>query len=89
MLTWSGSLGIDHAVHNLGEHVALLAFGLGIVVGLTFEPKMLRRGTPKADTTTPAVPAPAVTPIVGEPPIPTPATEEVDADEPRLTAPRA
>ena len=27
VLSWSGDLGIAHAVHNLGEHVAVLAFG--------------------------------------------------------------
>jgi hypothetical protein len=41
--SWSGHLGIDHGVHNLGEHVAVLAFGLGLVLGLTFEPRMVRR----------------------------------------------
>lgn len=43
VLSWSGDLGIGHAVHNLGEHVSVLAFGLGLIVGLTFEPAMLRR----------------------------------------------
>ena len=87
--TWSGSLGIDHAVHNLGEHVALLAFGLGVVLGLTFEPKLLRRRERKADTVTVAVPPLAVAPTAEETAILPPAAEEVDPDEPRLTAPRA
>jgi len=45
VLSWSGDMGIVHAVDNLGEHVAVLAFGLGIVFGALFEPRMLRRGS--------------------------------------------
>src|SRR6266700_2875472 len=52
VLSWSGDLGIKHAVRNLAEHVAVLAFGLGLVFGVTFEPGMLRRTRPKpADET--------------------------------------
>src|SRR5271155_6058609 len=47
VLSWSGDIGIAHAVHNLGEHVAVLAFGLGIVFGVTFELSMVRRGSQK------------------------------------------
>jgi hypothetical protein len=49
VLSWSGEIGIGHAVHNLGEHVAVLAFGLGIVFGVTFEPRMVRGGSKKVD----------------------------------------
>ena len=49
ILSWSGDMGIGHAVHNLGEHVAVLAFGLGVVFGLRFEPKMLRRAPKHVD----------------------------------------
>jgi hypothetical protein len=48
---WSGDVGIDGVVHNLGEHVAVLAFGLGLVFGLTFEAAMVplqRRTAPIA-----------------------------------------
>src|SRR5579864_6625572 len=48
VLTWSGEIGIGHAVHNLGEHVLVLAFALGIVFGLTFEPRMVRRRARRA-----------------------------------------
>lgn len=48
VLSWSGDIGIGHAVHNLGEHVAVLAFGLGIVFAVTFEPSIVRRGRNKA-----------------------------------------
>jgi hypothetical protein len=47
VLSWSGDMGISHAVHNLGEHAAVLAFGLGMVFGVTFEPRMVRRGSKK------------------------------------------
>ena len=36
VVEWSGDLGIAHAVHNLGEHVVVLALGLGAIFGLTF-----------------------------------------------------
>src|ERR1700722_17443524 len=48
VLSWSGQIGIAHAVHNLGEHVVVLAFALGIVFGVTFEPAMARRGRRRA-----------------------------------------
>lgn len=43
VLTWSNDLTIGNVVHNLGEHVAVVAFGLGVVFGHTFELGMLRR----------------------------------------------
>lgn len=56
VLSWSGDMGIDHAVHNLGEHVAVVAFGLGVVFGLTFELQMLRRRPSSADAPEPGPP---------------------------------
>ncbi len=82
VLSWSGDLGIDHAVHNLGEHVAVLAFGLGAVFGLTFEPKMARRGPKKADAApsleaaTPSPPPAAADPVVEEPAAEEPAAQQ-------------
>ena len=75
--SWSGDLGIDHAVHNLGEHVAVLSFGLGIIFGVTFEPGMIRRKRARVD----AVPADEWSP---PPAAPDPATPA--ADEPAPTA---
>ena len=43
VLLWSGAVGVGHVVHNLAEHVAVLAFRVGHVFGLTFEPAMIRR----------------------------------------------
>jgi hypothetical protein len=86
VLTWSRSLEIDHAVHNLGEHVAVLAFGLGVVLGSVFEPTLLRR-RPRIDTAVAAPPA-AGHPLAEEPATPTPGGEEVENDERTLVAPR-
>jgi hypothetical protein len=69
--------GIDHAVHNLGEHVAVLAFGLGVVFGVTFEPKMVRRRPKKADVTpTAAAAAPSPPPVAADPVVEEPTAEE-------------
>jgi len=77
VLSWSGDMGIGHAVHNLGEHVTVLAFGLGIVFGVTFEPRMARRGSKNAAA--PTVELAASTP----PPAPAnPAWEEPTVVEP-------
>jgi len=77
ILSWSGDMRIDHAVHNLGEHVAVLAFGLGVVFGLTFEPRMVRRGPKKADVApTAAAAAPSPPPVAADPVVEEPAVEE-------------
>ena len=54
IVSWSGDIGVAHAVRNLGEHVAVLAFGVGLVFGLTFEPAMIRRRTVAATDAPPA-----------------------------------
>jgi hypothetical protein len=78
VLSWSDDLGIGHGVHNLGERVAVVAFGLGVVFGVTFEPRMMRRRTKKV---VPPVAAPAFVP--GPPPVPLePAVDEPAAEEP-------
>ena len=82
VVSWSASLGIGHAVHNLGERVAVLAFGLGLVFGLTFEPAMIRRRRRS--------PAAAVTPIeTTGPPVEArvvPGEPTIVADQPTLIA---
>jgi hypothetical protein len=35
--SWSGDIGIGHLVRDLGEHIAVLAFGIGLVFGFTFD----------------------------------------------------
>lgn len=93
VLSWSGDLGIDHAVHNLGEHVAVLAFGLGIVFGLTFEPKMVRRGRKKADlaptaaAVAPSPPGVAADPVEAEPEVEESAGQQAEANEQRPAPP--
>jgi hypothetical protein len=89
VLSWSGDMKIDHAVHNLGEHVAVLAFGLGIVFGLTFEPKMVRR-SPKKAVVAPAAPAPsAADSVVEESAAEEPAAQQAEAGEQGPAAPPA
>jgi hypothetical protein len=82
VLSWSGDLGIEHAVRNLGEHVAVLAFGLGVVLGVMFEPRMLRR-IPKQVVAAP-VPAevPPSEPVADDTVVSEPAAEQVEADQP-------
>ena len=79
--SWSSDIGIGSVVDDLAEYVGVLAFGLGIVFGLTFEPAMLRRkrrvragagAVPATTTSTAALPA-------GEA---EPAYERPAADEP-------
>jgi hypothetical protein len=72
---WSGDIGIENVVRDLAEYVGVLAFGLGIVFGLTFEPSMLRRRrTVRAGAG--AVPATTTAPATA------PAYERTAADEP-------
>ena len=69
VLSWSGDIGVGHVVHNLGEHVAVLAFGIGLVFGLTFEPAMIRRR--RKVVTTAVSPAETTLMPAVEPPAPT------------------
>jgi hypothetical protein len=88
VLSWSDDLGIDHAVHNLGEHVAVLAFGLGVIFGATFEPKLLRRGPKKVVAAPvpvevpPGEPPPAADTVVGEPSVEEPPAETAEPGQP-------
>lgn len=48
VLSWSGSMGIGDAVHDLGTWLGVLAFGIGYTLGLVLEPmpKAARVATP-------------------------------------------
>lgn len=63
---WSGDLGIDGVVDNLDNHVAVVAFGLGVIFGVRFDPRLLRRRRKPAVTAAvgkaPVVATPAATP---------------------------
>src|SRR4029077_18412090 len=83
VLSWSGDLGIKHAVHNLGERAAVLAFGLGVVFGVTFEPRMARRGAKRASAAPAAVAAaPSPPPVAAAPEVEEPAVEQPDGYTP-------
>jgi MFS superfamily sulfate permease-like transporter len=48
---WSGDIGIANVVDDLGAHVAVLAFGLGLLLGWIWEPsreRAVRVGVPQA-----------------------------------------
>ena len=83
---WSRDLGIDPVVSDLGELLAAVAFGVGLVFGLTFDTAGPRREVAVADRTAEhrTVEPRQATPVLvdGEP------VGTVDSDEP-LTAERA
>jgi hypothetical protein len=56
VLTWSGDIGIRGFVRDLGEYIAVIAFGLGLTFGITFDTLGPRRAAAPgaATTTTPA-----------------------------------
>lgn len=75
---WGDDLGIGHAVQNLGHHVAVVAFGLGVIFGLTFELRMLRRRPRAADLAPLALPAVASP----EPAVAEPTVDELEVESP-------
>src|SRR6266542_6216321 len=78
--SWSGDIGIDGLVHDLGRAVVVLAFGLGLVFGLIFdttgprtEPVFQRReAEAPPETPAPAPPGPASTEAEAQRPAPPP-----------------
>jgi hypothetical protein len=59
ILAWSSDISIDGVVRDLGEYVSVLAFGLGLVFGLTFDTSGQAVGGPLGRRRR-AAPAPAV-----------------------------
>jgi hypothetical protein len=43
VLAWSSDIHVESVVKDLAEYAGILAFGIGLVFGMTFEPGMLRR----------------------------------------------
>jgi hypothetical protein len=77
VLAWSSDIGIRDVVRDLAEYVSVLAFGVGLVFGLTFEPAVLRRRRPAEVERRPApTPAAPLTPTRA------PASARTPADEP-------
>jgi hypothetical protein len=64
--SWSGSIAIDGPVHDLRSVISVLAFGLGLVFGLTFDTAGPRRpGEPVWESRAPEQPSvPAETAVV-------------------------
>jgi len=60
--SWSGSIAIDGLVHDLGSLIAVLAFGVGLVFGFTFDTSGPRMpGERVWETTAPEEPATVAT----------------------------
>jgi hypothetical protein len=55
ILAWSGDIHISGLVHDLKEYVAVLAFGIGLVFGFSFDTTgpRVRRGVPATATREP------------------------------------
>jgi hypothetical protein len=70
--SWSGSIAIDGPVHDLRSVLPVLAFGLGLVLGFTFDTSGPHRpGEPIWETRAPEEPVvPAETAIVPAEPMP-------------------
>src|SRR5207247_11445901 len=49
VLAWSSDLGLRGLIHDLTEYVSVLAFGLGLVFGFTFDTSGPRRVGPAAE----------------------------------------
>ena len=66
--SWSGSIAIDGPVHDLRSVLVVLAFGLGLVFGFTFDTSGPRRpGEPIWESSVPEEPAvPAGTPVADD-----------------------
>lgn len=86
-VSWSGDLGIDGFVNDLGAMLPALALGLGLVFGLSFDTAGPRvREVPVETYDQPAVAEPPPAPMEQSPP--PPVEEPVDApDEPAVDAP--
>ena len=82
VVSWSGHAGIDGLVNDLREQLAVIAFGIGLVLGFTFDTKG-PRGTvapePAAEAVEP-VEAPPAEPV-SEPPTVMQAPAEAPAAE--------
>lgn len=82
VLAWSGDIHVRGVVHDLATWLGVLAFGIGVVLGVALEPRTLRRRrTVPAATTAPATSVPAATAPVATR-RPRGAMEPAAADEP-------
>ena len=90
LVAWSGHAGIDGLVNDLREQLAVIAFGIGLVFGFTFDTTG-PRGTVAPETpleTMAVADAPPAEPVSEPPPVMQPPAEapEVDAEREREPA---
>jgi hypothetical protein len=64
---WSDDLGLDGVVDNLDNHVAVVAFGLGVIFGVRFDHRLLRRRRRPASPATVATTSTRATRAPGTP----------------------
>jgi hypothetical protein len=74
LVSWSGSIGIDGLVDDMREVLGVLAFGLGLIFGFSFDTTGPPRVPPPAER---AVAGPLVAETVGEPDEPVTVAEPV------------
>ena len=90
VVSWSGHAGIDGLVNDLREQLAVIAFGIGLVLGFTFDTKG-PRGTvapePAAEAVEP-VEAPPAEPVSEPPPAMQPPAEAPPSEAPAAEAER-
>ena len=74
MLSWSSDIHVIRVVRDLGPYAIVLAFGLGVVLGLVFERRAIETVATEPGATEPLVarlqrtlePAPTVAPVEDE-----------------------
>ncbi len=67
IVSWSGSIGILGAVHTIGLWPGVLAFGLGLVLGLSVDAVPATATLPETTAQTPPVAAPDEPSVADEP----------------------
>jgi len=90
VVSWSGHAGIDGPVNDLREQLAVIAFGIGLVFGFTFDtkgPRGIVAPEPAAEAVEP-VEAPPAEPVSEPPPVMQPPAEAPPSEAPAAEAER-
>jgi hypothetical protein len=86
VVSWSGHAGVDGLVNDLRAQLAVIAFGIGLVFGFTFDTTVPRgtQATQPAPETVEAVEAPPAEPVSEPPPVIEPPVEAEREREPAV-----